>query len=140
MVKNYQLEISIGKMNIYKKIMKRFVIKIKNSIMQKYRKKIENNLLQKKANNENKTVCDEIELEKAKYIVKYYLQGDRTEKYLPLIQLGWCLHNIDDSLLEDWDNFSQCSKKYKAGECDSRLWYHMEDRGQSMGSLIKWAK
>ena len=80
-----------------------------------------------------------MDLEKAKIIVKGLLKQDRTEKYQPWIELGWCLHNIDDRLLEDWDKFSQYSKKYKPGECDS-LWDHMEDRGLSMGSLIKWAK
>ena len=33
--------------------------------------------------------------------------------------LGWCLHNIDKCLLDDWIDFSlKCPDKFVKGECE----------------------
>jgi len=101
----------------------------------------EDEIVTKKQTNEKKRnkIYNKYDIEKTRYIVKHFLKEYRTEKYKQWIQLGWCLYNIDDCLLEDWDKFSQCSKKYKAGECES-LWEHMEVKFElGMSTLVKWA-
>lgn len=55
------------------------------------------------------------------------------------MRVGWCLHNINTSLLPLWIEFSKKSKKYKAGECET-LWHTMENRGLGLGSLHMWAR
>ena len=62
----------------------------------------------------------------------------RTEKYEEWINVGFCLHNIGDALLEDWILFSKKSKKYKEGECE-KMWIKFKNIGYSIGSLHKWA-
>ncbi|WP_370091391.1 PriCT-2 domain-containing protein, partial [Winogradskyella sp.] len=44
------------------------------------------------------------------------LSTKRCESYDDLIRLGWCLRNIDNSLLDDWVDFSRRSNKYREGE------------------------
>lgn len=67
------------------------------------------------------------------------LNKDRAEEYSKWLDVGFCLYNISDDLLELWDNFSQLSDKYKSGECE-KLWSKMETRSLSIGSLKYWAK
>jgi P4 family phage/plasmid primase-like protien len=67
------------------------------------------------------------------------LNKDRAEEYSKWLDVGFCLYNISDDLLELWDNFSQLSDKYKSGECE-KLWSKMETRSFSIGSLKYWAK
>ena len=63
----------------------------------------------------------------------------RSENYGDWIRLGWCLRNIDMSLLDKWDEFSKNSKKYKEGHCET-LWYYMKEGGLGIGTLHMWAK
>jgi phage/plasmid-associated DNA primase len=67
------------------------------------------------------------------------LKIDRCENYDNWIKVGWCLHNIDDSLLNTWIKFSEQSRKYNDGECE-KLWDKMKDSGLGVGSLCLWAK
>lgn len=80
------------------------------------------------------------------------LSKSRADDYQDWIQLGWCLHNIDDrleiinedgvrepSLLQSWIDFSKHSEKYEEGCCDKR-WGQMRQGGLGMGSLVRWAK
>lgn len=67
------------------------------------------------------------------------LKKDRAEDRAQWLDVGFCLYNISDDLLELWDSFSQLSDKYKSGECD-KLWSKMEARSFSIGSLKYWAK
>lgn len=68
------------------------------------------------------------------------LDKRRATNYDEWIQLGWCLHNISDSLLEVWDEFSQNNPhKYQKGEC-ARLWGTMRNEGLRFGTLCMWAK
>jgi P4 family phage/plasmid primase-like protien len=67
------------------------------------------------------------------------LKKDRAEDYALWLDVGFCLYNINNDLLELWDSFSQLSDKYKSGECD-KLWSKMEARSFSIGSLRYWAK
>lgn len=83
----------------------------------------------------NKTSYD-IELIK-KYVE--CLNPKRAERYDDWIRVGWCLHNIDWSLLESWIKFSKKSSKFNPGECED-LWYRMKDEGLGLGTLRMWAK
>ena len=67
------------------------------------------------------------------------LNPKRADNYKQWIELGWCLHNIDDRLLETWIKFSKKSKKYKIGECEDE-WKTMDNEGLGMGTLYNWAK
>ena len=56
------------------------------------------------------------------------------------ITVGQSLHSLDDSLLDDWDEWSKQSEKYKAGEC-TRRWKSFDKGGaRTLGSLIHHAK
>ena len=84
-----------------------------------------------------KVSSDELEL--VKNLVRL-LKPARMDTYNDWIRLGWCLRNIDNTLLELWDETSQQSTKYQPGVCES-FWYHMkEGGGLGMGTLHMWAK
>ena len=67
------------------------------------------------------------------------LSQERVDNYNQWIRVGWCLHNIDDNLLNLWITFSEKSCKFKNGECE-KLWANMENQGLNIGSLHRWAK
>lgn len=69
------------------------------------------------------------------------LDDERANDYASWIQVGLCLHNIDDRLVSEWIAFSQLSPKFEPGLCDN-LWSHMARKrdGVGMGSLRRWAK
>lgn len=67
------------------------------------------------------------------------IKDSRADSYGDWIRIGWALHNVDKSLLEDWIEFSQKSEKYKEGECEER-WATMKDQGLTLGSIRYWAK
>ncbi|AUF82467.1 D5 family helicase-primase [Tetraselmis virus 1] len=69
------------------------------------------------------------------------LDKERANCYNSWIKLGWCLHNIDNSLLSSWITFSKESPKFTAGVCED-LWDHMaiKPEGLGIGSLRKWAR
>ena len=52
--------------------------------------------------------------------------------------MGWCLHNIDYRLLEDWIEFSKNSDKFVEGECDKE-WCDMDMKGLGLVHYL-WAK
>lgn len=83
-----------------------------------------------------KVKCEDYDLIKS---LVECLNKDRAEAYDKWLDVGFCLYNISDDLLELWDDFSQKSDKYKSGECD-KLWSKMEARSFSIGSLKYWAK
>ena len=84
----------------------------------------------------SKVAIDTIEL--AKQLVDI-LNDSRADNYDDWIRLGWCLHNIDESLLAKWIQFSKKSDKFVPGECENK-WYGMRDQGLTIGSLHMWAK
>ena len=58
------------------------------------------------------------------------------------LQIGWCLHNLDDRLLSEWVEFSRRPSKFEEGLCES-VWKHMVIRNKrvlKLGSLKKWAQ
>jgi hypothetical protein len=67
------------------------------------------------------------------------LDISRADHYDLWIKLGWCLHNIDYTLLYKWIEFSKKSNKYKNGECE-KIWKDMKNEGLNIGTLHKWAK
>ena len=70
------------------------------------------------------------------------LSPSRADSYKSWIEIGWCLHNIDYTLLDSWIEFSKKSKKYTNScekEC-SDLWDFMNDEGLNLGSLHFWAQ
>ena len=80
--------------------------------------------------------CDDCELVKKLVAI---LSPARADDYSTWLQVGFCLHNIDLSLLEDWEAFSQKSGKYEAGVCERR-WEAMSPGTLGVGSLVRWAK
>jgi len=104
---------------------------------------------------EDKIRCELTSLTKSssKNIIVYGKPGDiklasklvgilnikRSESYEDWLNLGFCLHNIDDSLLEEWIGFSKKSYKFKNGECE-KMWLKFKNIGYTIASLHKWAK
>lgn len=56
------------------------------------------------------------------------------------ITVGQSLHELDESLLDVWDEWSKQSEKYKPGECQKRWRSFSKNGGRTLGSLIHMAK
>ena len=56
------------------------------------------------------------------------------------IMVGQSLHSLDESLLDQWDEWSKQSDKYKDGECHKRWLSFSKSGGRGIGSLIHTAK
>ena len=96
-----------------------------------------NEIISKKTNNKPYTLNSDII--KAKKLISL-LNSNRASNYSTWIEVGFCLHNIDDTLLEEWIEFSKKSpSNYKEGECE-KLWLKFRYEGLSIGSLYRWAK
>lgn len=71
------------------------------------------------------------------------LSEERADDYHKWLSVGMCLHNINPSLLEQWDTFSKLADNYKAGEC-AKKWRSFKKivNGPKLGkgSLKWWAK
>jgi P4 family phage/plasmid primase-like protien len=72
------------------------------------------------------------------------LVKERSIDYHDWFRVGLALHNIDDSLLYTWIDFSKkCPRKYKDGECD-KMWKTMKKPTSgnvlTIRSLAYWAK
>lgn len=85
-----------------------------------------------------RTAYSEVDVRRAQMLVDM-LNPRRADAYNAWIELGFCLHNIDQSLLSAWVDFSTHSKKFKEGECE-RLWAKFRCEGLGIGSLHRWAK
>jgi P4 family phage/plasmid primase-like protien len=84
-------------------------------------------------------VSDPDEVERAKSLVEI-LSPDRAKNYDDWLHLGFCLHNIDESLLDTWMEFSSlCPSKFDPEECQ-KVWYRCRDNGLGFGSLYRWAE
>ena len=112
----------------YKQLPKNQQVKKKKKIVKKKRKSpIKKALLE-----------DKSDLNFIKNVVKILSQS-RVEDYHKWIRLGWCLHNIDFRLLEDWVTLSKKSEKFVDGECEKE-WYDMDNDGLGIGTLYMWAR
>ena len=56
------------------------------------------------------------------------------------ITVGQTLHQLDESLLDVWDDWSKQSDKYREGECHRRWLSFNRDGGRGLGSLLHVAK
>lgn len=83
---------------------------------------------------------DDYNLEEVRELANL-LSNTRAEPYNTWMEVGLCLHNIDNSLLDSWIRFSRKSSKFKEGECDE-VWSRMEtkEEGLGIGSLHRWAQ
>ena len=79
--------------------------------------------------------CENLEIIKEFVAI---LDKKRASNYYDWIRVGWCLRNIDDSLLDDWITFSKKSSQFIDGECE-KLWPYMKS-GIGVGSLHMWCK
>jgi len=68
------------------------------------------------------------------------LPPEATDDYDIWITIGQSLHSLDDSMLDQWDEWSKQSDKYQPGECQKR-WKTFDKGGaRTLGSLIHHAK
>ena len=87
----------------------------------------------------NQKQCYYEDIDKVEKLIDL-LNPERCQSYEQWIRLGWCLRNIDNRLVNKWDEFSaKCPSKYRRGECD-RLWNKMRESGLGVGSLHLWAR
>ena len=56
------------------------------------------------------------------------------------ITVGQSLHSLDESLLDEWDEWSRQSEKYREGECHRRWLSFSRGGGRGVGSLVYIAK
>ena len=110
--------------------------KLRQSMEEKERKKMLLKKIIQTHETNFKPSCEEIALVRKLITI---LDKKRADSYGDWIRLGWCLRNISIDLLTEWDQFSQCSKKYEVGACDL-LWYKMREGGLGIGTLHMWAK
>ena len=68
------------------------------------------------------------------------LPPEATDDYDIWITVGQSLHSLDDSLLDEWDKWSQQSDKYRKGDCQKRWFSFSKGGGRGIGSLIHIAK
>jgi phage/plasmid-associated DNA primase len=68
------------------------------------------------------------------------LPPEATDDYDIWITIGQTLHSLDESLLDEWDEWSKQSDKYKEGECHKRWLSFSKGGGRGIGSLFYIAK
>lgn len=102
---------------------------IKSGVIEKHKNKVAQKLKDFK-NNEIKTAKKLVEI----------LSIERATNYHLWIRVGWALHNIDDSLLDTWKEFSKkCPDQYDEDKCD-KIWDKARNTGLTFGSLRCWAR
>lgn len=98
--------------------------------------------LESKANKKKKkSKADQRTIDNCKILVDM-LCPQRADSYGTWIEVGWALHNIDDSLLSAWIDFSKKSPQYasQAEESCFNHWDKMREDGLTEGTLRYWAK
>jgi P4 family phage/plasmid primase-like protien len=68
------------------------------------------------------------------------LNPDRAEKYEDWLHIGFCLYNIDSSLLNIWIDFSRQSPKFKEGECEKMWNVNFRNNDFTIASLYRWVR
>ena len=68
------------------------------------------------------------------------LPAEAADDYDIWLTIGQSLHSLDESLLEEWDDWSKQSDKYKEGECHKRWLSFSKGGGRGIGSLFYIAK
>lgn len=107
-----------------------------NKIKELY-EKILNSRNKKHRNRDN---LSQIDINRCRKLVNL-LNKQRADRYLDWINVGLCLFNIDNDLLDEWIEFSKLSSKFKNGECE-KTWntFKKKEDGLNIGSLYRWAK
>jgi P4 family phage/plasmid primase-like protien len=82
---------------------------------------------------------DDIQLSFVSKLVLECLSHSRADDYNKWIELGWCLHNIDDRLLDLWIEFSNVNDKFQHGKCED-IWGKSKKGNLGLGSLKYWSK
>ena len=68
------------------------------------------------------------------------LSNRRADNYNDWIHIGWVLHNISETLLDEWKTFSmRVPSKYDPTECD-HIWNHARQNSFTIGTLHYYAK
>jgi phage/plasmid-associated DNA primase len=81
------------------------------------------------------------DIQMAKKLIKM-LSPKRADSYHTWVVVGWAAHNVDDSLLEDFIEFSKSTTKkgaYQEGCCE-KIWDRAKDYGYTIASLHLWAR
>ena len=65
---------------------------------------------------------------------------DRVNDYNKWMELGWCLHNIDEKYIDTWIAASKLSPKFTSEKDCHSLWNKMNNSGLTIKSLYYWAK
>lgn len=87
----------------------------------------------------NSYMSIEREIKRAKEAL-WALPPEGADDYDTWIIIGQSLHSLDESLLEEWDEWSKQSDKYRQGECQRRWQSFSKGGGRTMASLIAMAK
>lgn len=67
------------------------------------------------------------------------LSADRADDEPTWIRVGWCLHNIAQTNLDLWIEWSRQSDKFREGECEKH-WRRFRNDGYKLPSLCNWAR
>ena len=85
----------------------------------------------------------QIDLERDMKLAKeamWAMPPEAADDYDIWITVGQSLHSLDESLVDEWDNWSRQSDKYRDGECHKRWLSFSGSGGRGVGSLIHIAK
>lgn len=115
---------------------------VENTIENSKNARIKNQIIQP-CTNLNKTRNNSAESNEFIRKLVNILNPKRSENFDEWIRIGWCLRNIDYTLLDVWIEFSKKSSRHKStdhvDEC-TKLWENMRDGTLNIGSLHMWAK
>lgn len=78
-------------------------------------------------------------IEEAKALVKL-LAPWRADTFSTWIEVGLCLHNISNALMDTWAEFSKQSESYNPGDETRWTSFNQTSTGLNIGSLHRWAK
>lgn len=109
-----------------------YLLNINNDIIEDKLKSLQN------VKGSNRKYISNNDLRKSRILLGM-LSDQRSKNYDDWIDVGFCLHNIDNDLLYDWIEFSKKSSSFKEGECE-KLWNSFKFEGLGIGSLYRWAK
>jgi P4 family phage/plasmid primase-like protien len=87
-----------------------------------------------------------VEEDRLKYVIGLLtcLSKKRAETYDTWLSVGFCLHNINPNLLNEWKQFSRLANNYDPDSCNKQ-WVvngksNYDGHKYGIGSLVKWAK
>jgi P4 family phage/plasmid primase-like protien len=64
----------------------------------------------------------------------------RADDYQEWLHIGFCLYNIDTSLLNIWIDFSRQSDKFKEGACEKLWTVNFRNNDFTIASLYRWVR